>query len=255
MAKLKALLFDVDGTLADTERDGHRPAFNLAFAEAGLDWCWPPELYGELLSVTGGKERIRYYLDKYKTDFQHDGDLEGLVASLHKAKTAHYMRMLAEGVIPLRVGVKRLLAEARAAGLRMAVVTTTTPENVTALLQHALHPEAESWFEVIAAGDVVPFKKPDPGIYLYAMEQMGLDPAECVALEDSGNGILASHGAGIATIVAVNDYTKADDFSDAVIVLNHWGEPDQAFTVLQGDAAGHGYLTLDLVRQLHDKSK
>jgi HAD superfamily hydrolase (TIGR01509 family) len=251
MTVLQALLFDVDGTLADTERDGHRPAFNHAFADAGLDWNWSPELYGELLAVTGGKERIRFYLDKYNTGFRYDGDLDALIASLHKAKTVHYTRMLAEGAIPLRPGVRRLILEARAAGLRLAVATTTTPENVTALLKHALHPESTAWFEVIAAGDVVPAKKPDPGIYRYAMEKMGLDPLQCIAFEDSHNGILASRGAGLATIIAVNGYTQDDDFKGAAIVLDHWGEPGQPFTVRQGDALGHDHLTLDLVRKLH----
>jgi len=251
MTVLQALLFDVDGTLADTERDGHRPAFNHAFADAGLDWDWSPELYGELLAVTGGKERIRFYLDKYNRGFRYDGDLDALIASLHKAKTVHYTRMLAEGAIPLRPGVRRLILEARAAGLRLAVATTTTPENVTALLKHALHPESTAWFEVIAAGDVVPAKKPDPAIYRYAMEKMGLDPLQCIAFEDSHNGILASRGAGLATIIAVNGYTQDDDFEGAAIVLDHWGEPGQPFTVRQGDALGHDHLTLDLVRKLH----
>ena len=251
MPELVALLFDVDGTLADTERDGHRPAFNAAFADAGLDWEWSPELYGELLAVTGGKERIRYYLERYNTTFRYDGDLETFIAGLHKAKTAHYMRMLGEGAIPLRPGVKRLIGEARAAGLRLAVATTTTPENVTALLRHALDPQAESWFEVIAAGDVVPAKKPDPGIYLYAMELMGVTPAQCMAFEDSHNGILSSRGAELKTIVAVNGYTRDDDFEGAAIVLDHWGEPDRPFSVLRGDAGDHRYLSLDLVRALH----
>ena len=251
MTELAALLFDVDGTLADTERDGHRPAFNRAFAEAGLDWEWSPELYGELLAVTGGKERIRYYLERFNTGFRYDDDLDALIANLHKLKTKHYTQLLAEGAIPLRPGVKRLITEARAAGLRLAVATTTTPENVTALLQHALHPEAVSWFEVIAAGDVVPAKKPDPGIYRYAMEKMGLAPAQCMAFEDSRNGILSSRGADLKTIIAVNGYTRDDDFSGAAIVVDHWGEPEQPFTVLAGNAAGYSYLSLDLVRALH----
>ena len=251
MTELAALLFDVDGTLADTERDGHRPAFNRAFAEAGLDWEWSPELYGELLAVTGGKERIRYYLERFNTGFRYDDDLDALIANLHKLKTKHYTQLLAEGAIPLRPGVKRLITEARAAGLRLAVATTTTPENVTALLQHALHPEAVSWFEVIAAGDVVPAKKPDPGIYRYAMEKMGLAPAQCMAFEDSRNGILSSRGADLKTIIAVNGYTRDDDFSGAAIVVDHWGEPEQPFTVLAGNASGYSYLSLDLVRALH----
>ena len=251
MSELKALLFDVDGTLADTEKDGHRVAFNRAFADAGLDWEWSPELYGDLLAVTGGKERIRYYLDKFNTAFERPADLDGFIRGLHAAKTEHYTRMLAEGAIPLRPGVRRLLEEAREAGLRMAVVTTTTPANVEALLTHAIAPDAMGWFEVIAAGDIVPAKKPAPDIYDWAMNEMKLGPAECIAFEDSRNGILSSCGAGVQTIITVNDYTAADDFSDAVIVLDQMGEPDRPFTVLAGDAGGAKYLDLALVRRLH----
>ena len=251
MSTLKALLFDVDGTLADTERDGHRVAFNRAFAEAGLDWDWSEALYGQLLAVTGGKERIRHYLDNYNTGFPRPFDLDHFIAGLHKAKTVHYVQMLAEGLIPLRPGVKRLIEEARTAGLRLAVVTTTTPENVSALLENALAPDAMSWFEVIAAGDVVPAKKPAPDIYHWAMAKMGLAPAECIAFEDSQNGIRSSRSANLKTIIAVNGYTRDEDFSGAEIVLDHWGEPGQPFTVMQGDAGGASYLDLALVKRLH----
>lgn len=248
---LKALLFDVDGTLADTERDGHRVAFNMAFAEAGLDWDWSVELYGKLLEVTGGKERIRHYLETYNTTFRRPTELDSFIAGLHAAKTRHYTDLLAQGRIPLRAGVKRLLSEARDEGLLLGIATTTTPANVTALLQNALDPQAESWFAVIAAGDIVPAKKPAPDIYVHAMRTLGLEPEQCIAFEDSHNGIRASRDAGLATIVTVNDYTRDHDFSEAAIVLDSFGEPRQPFTVLQGDAMGASYLDLDLVRRLH----
>lgn len=251
MSTLKALLFDVDGTLADTERDGHRVAFNRAFAEAGLDWEWSEELYGKLLAVTGGKERIRYYLDNFNSAFERPGGLEGFIAGLHQAKTRHYVQMLSEGLIPLRPGVNRLIGEAREAGMRLAVVTTTTPENVSALLENAMDPDAMSWFEVIAAGDVVPAKKPAPDIYAYAMEKLGLSPEECIAFEDSHNGIRASMGAELKTIIAVNGYTRYEDFTGATIVLDNWGEPNAPFHVLTGDAGGATYLDLALVKSLH----
>jgi HAD superfamily hydrolase (TIGR01509 family) len=243
---LQAFIFDVDGTLADTERDGHRVAFNQAFSAAGLDWHWDVELYGKLLAVTGGKERMRHYLDRYRPDWVRPADLDSLIVRLHAAKTRHYTALLAQGGIPLRPGVARLLNEARAAGIRFAIATTTTPENVTALIEHALTPEAVGWFEVIAAGDVVPAKKPAPDIYHYALAQMKLKPDVCLAFEDSENGIRSSRAAGLATVVTVNDYTRDHDFTGAALVLDQLGEPDQPFRILASHHPVNGSRVFDL---------
>ncbi|MEJ2391236.1 MAG: HAD family hydrolase [Gammaproteobacteria bacterium] len=253
MVDLQALIFDVDGTLADTERDGHRVAFNRAFAEAGLDWDWSVELYGKLLAVTGGKERIRHYLDTYNTDFKRPARLDEFIAGLHKAKTRHYTELLASGAIPLRPGVRRLLESASEAGLRLAIATTTTPENVDALLQHTLGSGWQQVFEIIAAGDIVPAKKPAPDIYHYTLQKMQLDAPQCLAFEDSENGILATNGADLATLVTVNSYTHDHVFHGAAIVLDGLGEPDAPFSVLQGEADDFQYVDVDFLNYLHQQ--
>ena len=252
---LEALIFDVDGTLADTERDGHRVAFNQAFAEAGLDWNWDENLYGKLLAVTGGKERMHYYVEAFRPDYVKPDNFDEIVPALHAAKTRFYTELLDQGDIPLRPGVRRLMQEARAAGLRLAIATTTTPANVSALLRNTLGENAESWFEVIGAGDIVPAKKPAPDIYTYVLQQMKLQPSQCMVFEDSRNGILASLAAGLPTVITVNGYTQNDDFTGAEIVLDQMGEPGSPATVLMGESLASECLDLDSIRALHEGSE
>lgn len=250
MFELKALIFDVDGTLADTE-DVHRVAFNRAFAQSGIDWEWSQALYGQLLAVTGGKERIRHFVTQYQPGFIDEAQLADFAAQLHKTKTAIYTQMMGDGEIQLRPGVERLLREASEQGLQLAIATTTTLENVEALIDNALEPGALSWFDVVGAGDVVPHKKPASDIYEYALDKLQLPPSECIAFEDSENGIRASSGANLKTIITVNHYTQHHDFTGASIVLDQMGEPDHPFTVLSGNGFGHTYLNVDLVKKLH----
>lgn len=251
---LKAFIFDVDGTLSDTERDGHRVAFNQAFDEYGMDWHWSVETYGKLLAVTGGKERMKFFAEKFLDESEVPDNLKAKIPELHQAKTRHYIELLSTGAIPLRPGVKRLIHEARQRGFRLAIATTTTPENVTTLLTHTLGADSISWFEVIAAGDVVPAKKPAPDIYDYALSKMNLSADECIAFEDSENGIKSSTGANLCTIITINDYTRNHDFSDASIVLDQMGEPDKPFSVITGNTNNASYLNCDLVLELHQQA-
>jgi HAD superfamily hydrolase (TIGR01509 family) len=248
--RLEALLLDVDGTLADTERHGHRVAFNQAFQEAGLDWHWDANRYGELLAITGGKERIRHFVETDRPAWPDPDDPAAFIAELHRSKTRHYVALLEQGGIPLRPGVERLLNEARRAGVRLAIATTTTPENVTTLLTHTLGPDSVDWFEVLAAGDVVPAKKPAPDIYTYTLERMGLPPQGCLALEDSANGLTSARAAGVPTVVTVNDYTREQDFSGAMAVLDHLGDPGCDANRLDGPGGPVAYVDIPYLEGL-----
>ncbi|MEJ2553981.1 MAG: HAD family hydrolase [Gammaproteobacteria bacterium] len=250
MSELTALIFDVDGTLADTEATGHRVAFNKAFAEAGLNWHWSVDLYGKLLAVTGGKERILHYIQNYHPEFTAPGALDEFIAGLHRAKNGYYADMVVAGEIPLRPGVKRLLQEAQQAGLHLAIATTTSLENVEALLEHSLDPDAASWFEVIAAGDMVAAKKPAPDIYHYTLDALQLSPAQCLAVEDSTNGLRSALAADLRTLVTVSDYTRDERFDGALLVVDQLGEPGHAMKVLAGDAYGAAIIDVDTLRRV-----
>ena len=210
--RLDALIFDVDGTLAETE-EAHRLAFNAAFAEAGLGWSWGPDLYRDLLKVTGGKERIRSYMDGLKTPLL--GDPDSLIHDLHARKTELYADRVASGRTPLRPGIGELLNEARRRGVVLAIATTTTRSNVDALLQAQLGADKAHWFEAMICGDEVAAKKPAPDVYLAALDALGVQADRAVAIEDSANGVLSARRAGLAVIAAPSLYSADDDFSAA----------------------------------------
>lgn len=207
---LKALIFDVDGTLAETE-EAHRDAFNRTFDEAGLDWHWTVEDYTRLLKTTGGKERMRAHRDAIGAM----GPTDTEIATLHKAKTRTYADIVAGGGLGLRPGVADLVARARAAGLKVAVATTTNRPNVDALCAATWGQPASDVFDVIAAGDEVKAKKPAPDVFLLALERLGLPAGDCIAFEDSRNGVRSALGADLRVLVTPSAYTAHEDFSDA----------------------------------------
>jgi len=255
-AKPLALIFDVDGTLADTERDGHRPAFNRAFAEAGFDWNWSVEEYGRLLRITGGKERMRGYLSENPDKTNAIKDIDGAIGSLHEAKNRFYADIVGTGQIPLRVGVARLIDEARERGVRLAIATTTTRSNVVALLEANLGADSQSWFEIIATADEVPDKKPSPAVYDYVLDKLGLPAGECLALEDSQNGVRSAHSANLPVVVTVNGYTKNDDLDAAELIIDQFGDIGAPVSVLGGvwakrlEREGGSYIDISLLERL-----
>jgi HAD superfamily hydrolase (TIGR01509 family) len=206
-----ALIFDCDGVLADTERDGHRPAFNQAFAEAGLGVVWDEAEYGRRLKIGGGKERIASLFD--------DADRRGeQILALHKRKTALYKEIVRSGALPARPGIARIVDEAIAAEWTLAVASTSAEESVRAVLEHAVGEENAARFSVFA-GDIVPAKKPDPAIYVLAIDRLGIAPEDAIVIEDSRNGLLAAVGAGLRCVVTLSSYTVDEDMSEAVLVV------------------------------------
>jgi HAD superfamily hydrolase (TIGR01509 family) len=221
---LRALIWDVDGTLADTEHL-HRAAFNEAFARAGLGWQWDANTYRRLLKVAGGRLRIAHWQNARRAPGEPAwGPDDDAVRAIHASKTAIYVAWIERGEIPLREGVLALLKEARAAGLRLAIATTTSPPNVDALLRLNLGPEWRDWFEVVEDGETAPRRKPDPQVYAQALARLGLGPRQCVAFEDSITGLHAAIAAGVPVVVAPSHYTRHDDFRGAMRVVPDLGD-------------------------------
>ena len=222
--KLKALVFDCDGVLAETERDGHRIAFNRTFAAKGYDLEWDVALYQELVKIGGGKERMKHFFDRasWPTGTR---DKDALIKELHQLKTDYYTRIIESGELPLRPGVARLVDEALAAGIKLAVCSTSNERSVHTVVERLLGPARKAKFDVILAGDVVSKKKPDPDIYTLVLQRLGLKPTECVVVEDNRNGLLAAKGAGMYCIVTTNSYTEDEDFRGADLVVSELGDP------------------------------
>ncbi len=251
---LEALIFDVDGTIADTE-EAHRRAFNDAFADFGFEWRWDRELYKELLKTGGGKQRIRRYMESRHADGFIEPGLGDKIADLHKHKTELYGRRLDSGAIPLRPGVERLIRQAHNEGTRLAIATTTSRANVTGLFAATMGRGALDWFDVVGAGEWVADMKPSPEIYLLVLEKMALAPAACLALEDSANGLKAALAANVATVITPATYTVDDDFSGALAVISDFGEPSRAFKVLAGDAHAETFADMELLRLWHGQAQ
>lgn len=250
---LKAILFDVDGTLADTEALGHRPAYNRAFRSLQLPFRWGPKLYRKLLKQPGGRERLKHYLQKYRPDLgleasEAQQNLDAWVAKVHTLKSHYFKRYMRRGSVPLRPGIARLMREARAADVRLAIVTNASLKTLRPVLRYSMGPELAAEVEVIASGEEVQHKKPAPDLYRLAMQRLQLDPDECVALEDSEMGLTAAAAAGLAAVVTINSDTLEQDFTEASLVVSSLGEPGAPTRVLKGQIDGLPWVTLDTLR-------
>jgi len=233
---LRALIFDVDGTLAETERYGHRMAFNDAFYELGLDWFWDEALYGDLLAVGGGRERLEAYIRYYRNETTRGR--KDLIDQIHEVKARHFKQRVGMGDVKIRPGIARIFSqESWDAGLKLAVATNCSITSLTALTQQFFQRPPEQVFDVVVCGRDLKRKKPAPDAYQIALQRLGLPANECLAFEDSYVGLKAARTVGVPTVVTVSDYTEREDFSGAQLVVNHLGDADAKSAVLGGEWA------------------
>jgi HAD superfamily hydrolase (TIGR01509 family) len=231
---IEALIFDCDGVLVDTERDGHRVAFNRAFKEAGLTAEWSVERYGELLKTAGGKERMRRHFEETGWPVS-EPERDGLIKQLHELKTRIFMELIETGELPLRPGIARIVDEAINAGVKLAVCSTSNEKAVQRVVDVMLGPKRARHIPVFA-GDMVAKKKPDPGIYLMAKDKLGLDPKKTLVIEDSNNGLRAALGAGMHCLVTISSYTEDEDFSGASRIVPDLGDAPARVTLQECSA-------------------
>jgi HAD superfamily hydrolase (TIGR01509 family) len=249
-----ALIFDVDGTLADTE-ELHRQAFNEAFFSCGVGWRWGPALYAELLQITGGKERIANYISRQQLAATERGRLLRLIPQMHAAKTRLYRELVALGHLLPRPGVLRLMKEARRAGVKLAIASTTSPENVESLLVSSFGHDAPRWFSAVATGDIVARKKPAPDVYRLALEMLAIPAERAIAFEDSEHGVRSAKAAGLFTVATPSLWTIGQSFAAADLVLTSLADPDRPLYAIDEQRIGAKYLGLEQLARLHSAAR
>ena len=239
MAQIKALIFDQDGVIIDTERDGHRVAFNRTFKEFGFKFDWDVEHYHRLLQIAGGKERMKHHLHEkgFGVEVKPEEE-EELIKKLHKRKTDLFIELIESGELPLRPGVKRIMKEAMGKGLKLGICTTSNEKAAQAVAYKILK---DIKFDFVLAGDIVSKKKPDPEIYLLALSKTGLKPEQCIVIEDSRNGVLAAKAAGMHVVTTTNGYTEKEDLRESDIIVTCLGDPDGEKGKLKQGGAGLDY--------------
>ena len=249
--KLAALLLELEGCVVETE-DIHRRAFNVAFREFGQTWLWDEALYGELLTIEGGKERLKRYIERTAPSIKERSDYSNFVDAMHKAKNFAFRELVRSEGIALRRGVLPFLRQAQAEDIRLAITTSMTQENVTVVLQHGLQPHCS--FDVIGWGERVAAKKPATDIYVWTLGELALPSAACFAMESTPHGVKGCLSAGIGVAVTVTRYSRQENFDGAQAVLDGWGDDKNPVEVIDGNAHGHPHVTLNLIRQWHEQA-
>jgi HAD superfamily hydrolase (TIGR01509 family) len=245
---LQAIIFDVDGTLADTENI-HRIAFNMAFNKHGLDWQWSKKEYTRLLSVSGGFERMKCY-SREPRGIANRTYSDKLIKTIHRTKSDIYAQLLLSSNIKLRPGIGRLIAEARRDDIQLAIATNTNQENVEILLSKNLPEDWKSWFTTIETSNTVMAKKPSPAIYLEILKKIRVEPSHAVALEDTENGLSAAKAAGIGAVITTHQFTRHSKFPEALLVVDSAGSPSSPFKILNGKAIEERWLTVAVLDKL-----
>ena len=251
--KLNAILFDVGGTIAESE-EIHRVSFNEAFKEFGLNWYWDEAIYRELVFIGGGKERIKHYITRAWPEMLKQKNLTKYIESVHKIKGQIYEEFLNDSQLKARPGIIRLLKELKNEKIRLAIVSDTTEANLINLFKKGLGINPIEWFEILAHGGCTIQKKPSPDIYLWTLERLKLPPESCLAIEDAPRGVDSAIDAGLKVLVTPSIYTLEEKFEKSSLLLSHLGEPEEPFNVIKGDAFGHSFVDLDLLKKIHESN-
>lgn len=246
---LRGIIFDVDGTLADTE-EIHRIAFNKTFQEFNLDWHWSEEKYAELLSISGGKERMTKFGSTLHKEFRTEKEFLALISDMHKRKSIIYRQVLSEKKITLRPGVLRLIDELINENISLNIATSSSLENVDTLLKYNLGSEWRKLFDVVESSDTTKEKKPNPAVYKNVLRRSSLNVEHVIAIEDTQNGLMAAVLASLKTIVTTHPMTSKNVFPESCLVIDCMGEPNRPFDVLSGKNFGHNYLNLSLIEKI-----
>tara|TARA_B100001248_G_C27242029_1_gene389797 strand:- start:32 stop:787 length:756 start_codon:yes stop_codon:yes gene_type:complete len=246
---LSAVLFDVDGTISETE-DFHRKSFNEAFKEFNLDWFWDEAIYKELINIGDGKERIEYYIKRAWPEMLEYKNLTKYINSIHKVKNEIFKDFIMDSGITFRPGVLRLINELRENNIRIAIVSSTTQEDLLTLFKNGLNMDPTSTFDLIAHGGCTENKRPSPEIYEWILEKLRIPPQSCVAIEDSLRGLRSAVNANINVLVTPSLYTKTENFEEANIVVSSLGEYEKPFEVIKGKTHGNELVNIDLLSKI-----